>query len=210
MRLLVVVFAPPEGRPANAAGQALARVLQGWEVDEWGLAVERLVVPRTYGDAARLVRERLMQDAPDLFLLYDTDPTSEDYKLHNLAANYDNDPAPDASGAVREDQIIDPDAPVAFRTRLPLDGIWDKLLVENVPVRMSHKATHVFNHVYFRAMQTIHDEGLPTLGGAIETPPLPHEAAPRVPNRTLPELEEETVMVLAVLRKLYAAEHHHA
>lgn len=203
--LLLAIFKPEPGAPPPSAARAARAVVESWDAETRDLQVTLLELPRDYRAATEAVRAALHAQRYDLFLLYDTDPSSEDHKLHQLAANYDDDPRPDADGAVRQDHIIDPDGPVAFRSRLPLDGVWDKLLVERVPVRMSHKATHVFNHVFYRALQTIHDAGLPTRGGAIETPPLPDEATAPEAARDLGQLTEETTMILAVLRKLYPA-----
>lgn len=216
-KLLLVVFARQEGRPEAAAALAARRVVADWDVEGRDLEVDLLSVPRGYEAAAQAVVARLDATRPDLLLVYDTDPDTEEYKLHQFAANYDDAAAPDAAGEVRVDHIIDEAGPVAYRTRLPFDGVWDKFIVERVPVRMSHKAEHVFNHVFYRAMRHIHESDLQVLGGAIETPPLgdaPHLAdappsadahAEAVGPRSLERLEEETIMILAVLRRLYPA-----
>lgn len=203
--LLVVTFAPDEAHPYAALEAAVSDVRSDWDAEAEDLCVSHVVVPRAYA-AWHDVVSHLRTERPDWFLLVDLDPDSSDHKVHVFGANLDDSPLPDVDGVVREDHIIDPDGPVAFRTRLPQDGIWDKFIVERVPVRMSHKAGgHVFNHMLYRVLQAIHDEGLRTLAGAVETPPIePMPDAAGAP-RTSDEVREELRMLLAVLRQLRGA-----
>ncbi len=215
LRLLLAGFDDPQysGRATTCvlshAQQAAARKepLQGIELHVLGL-------PWSHKRAAWEAKESLRDEMPDYFLLLGTDPASTEYKLQVFAANYAHDARPDMDGVRLEDTILDPEGPVAYRNRLPVDGVWDKFLVERVPVRMSHKAGFsVFNHVYYDVMRTVEVEEIPTRCGALETPPMigeekPDEGVedhPLAEGRREDQLVEEFEMILAVLEQLSGA-----
>ncbi len=205
VRLLLAAFDDPEvaGRAATtwiAYAQAMAHKQESVE----DVRLQVVLLPVSHDQAAGEALDLLRAERFDYFLLVGTDPASSDYKLHVLAANYADDPHPDAHGKALEDVILDPEGPVAYRTRLPLDGIWDKFMVEGVPVRMSHKAgLWVFNHVLYDVMRALDVEGSSTRCGAIELPPLAGEESADAQGRDRPRLEEEFHMVLAVLEQLH-------
>ena len=204
--LLLATFQPVTGGGSNAANAAAYRLSEHWDAGSAGIEILPLRLPRAYARAANAVRAALAADRPDLFLLLDTDPASSDWKLHVFAANLDDSPEPDDDGIVLTDSIIDADGPVAYRSRLPLDGIWDKFTVERVPCRMSHKAGgHVFNHVFYQALRAVAEQALPTLCGAAETPPTADEAVAETEARSAEALDDDLRMVIAVLRKLHPA-----
>lgn len=203
-RLIVFTFAEADGFPRATLNKTLRATMAQWEVSGDDMPMTHQTLERTYG-GWKAAATALRHEHPDWCLLLDMDPESSEYKIHVFAANLDDDARADAAGAVRTDHIIDPDGPVAYRTRLPQDGLWDKFLVEGVPVRMSHVASHVFNHTLYRLLQVIQNEQLPVRLGALETPPIePMPDAAGTP-RTPAEATEELYMVLAVLRQLHAA-----
>lgn len=205
VRLLLATFDDPSiaGRAAETwAHYAKAATKNGDPLEDVALQVRTL--PASHDQATETALKALGAEDFDYFLLVGTDPTSSDYKLHVLTVNYADDPRPDAQGKTLKDTILDPDGPVAYRTRLPLDGIWDKFMVERVPVRMSHKAgVGVFNHVLYDVMRALEKKGSSTRCGAIELPPLVGEQADDIEGREKDELEEELHMVLAVLEQLF-------
>lgn len=207
IRLLLAAFEDPQdsGKAAAAVLDHAEQAARGGRLpEEIDLRIIRLPFSHDRGAAAAI--EALQQDPPEYFLLIGTDPTSTDYKLHVLAANYADDERTDVDHQSLKDTILDPEGPVAYRSRLPLDGIWDKFIVERVPVRMSHKAgLHVFNHVLYDVMRAVDLHDLPTRCGALEFPPLDEEAQNGAEGRTRDELEEEFHMVLAVLHQLAGA-----
>ncbi len=215
LRLLLAGFEDPEvSGQAAAHVLSYARKLAADEETVQGVAVQVLMLPWSHKRAGWDVKESLRETMPDYFLLLGTDPGSAEYKLQVFAANYAHDARPDVDGVSLEDTILDPDGPVAYRSRLPLDGIWDKFLVERVPVRMSHKAgLWVFNHVFYDVMRTVELEGIPTRCGAIELPPIQGEqkqdqgarGTPSETGRSGEELIEEFHMVVAVLEQLSGA-----
>jgi pyrrolidone-carboxylate peptidase len=207
LRLLLCGFLTPEqaGHAAHhlleyaAAAQKEGRLLEE-------MAVEVVRLPFSHERAPQAALEALQAATPDYFLLLATDPASADYKLHALAANYADDEREDEDQATLQDTILDPEGPVAYRSRLPLDGIWDKFLVERVPVRMSHKAgLFVFNHVLYDVMRAVDLEGRNVRCGAIETPPMKGEEIDDAEGRSREQLEEELHMILAVLEHLHPA-----
>lgn len=215
LRLLLAGFEDLEvsGR-ATACILSFARQAAARSEPVQGIDLQVLALPWSHKRAAEPVKRALRDGRPDYFLLLGTDPTSSEYKLQVFAANYADDPRADGDGVILEDTILDPDGPVAYRNRLPLDGVWDKFLVERVPVRMSHKAgLSVFNHVYYDVMRTVDVDGLPTRCGALETPPMTGEEKPDegVEDEPLAEgrseegLIEEFEMFLAVLERLSGA-----
>ncbi|MBW3583887.1 MAG: hypothetical protein KY455_12400 [Euryarchaeota archaeon] len=208
--LLLAGFRPRPGMTRNPSLEVIEGLKDGWDEEERDMRLEPLVLPWNYTRATQLVRDALSETRPELFLLLDVDPTSSDHILQVLAANWTDDPAPDQDGAVVHDTIIDREGPVAYRSKLPLDGIWDKLLVERVPCRMGHKAGWgVFNHVYYQAMRTIAQDDLHTRGGAMQLPPLPgQEEGEETEGRPIERQLDEVDMVLQTIRHLYARVEH--
>lgn len=208
VRLLLAAFDDADiagGAAAAWAAYAEATAEQGTPVEDVQLQV--VYLPVSHDEAPGKALTALRARPFDYFLLVGTDPASADYKMHVLATNFADDPRPDARGKTLEDTILDPQGPVAYRSRLPLDGIWDKFMVEGVPVRMSHKAgLWVFNHVLYEVMRALDMAGSKTRCGAIELPPLLGEEQEEVEGRERSRLEEEFHMVLAVLEQLYPVE----
>lgn len=204
VRLLLAGIAEND---SSVVARLLAHIDKTWDFESRDLQVDTLRLPRRYGSAGNLVQGSLDGTDYDLFLLMDQDRTTAEWRLEVFAANFDDSPEPDADGRIHQDHIIDPDGPVAYRNHLPLDGIWDKFVVERVPSRMSHKAGgHVFNHVYYRAMRALDLHDKPTLGGAVQVPATTgDELEDDEPPRSFDAVAEELVMVLSVLRQLYPA-----
>jgi pyrrolidone-carboxylate peptidase len=217
LEILLAGFAATDlARPAAGLSgtRTTTRLLDACEASERaegegfarGVRITVLRLPPRYADLPTVLTAALRDDVYDDLLVLGTDPGSSDHKLHVLAANYADHGEPDADGTILQDHIIDAAGPVAYRSRLPLDGIWDKFLVERVPVRMSHKATlGLYNHAIYTALHIIDTNGLHTRCGALETPPLPADAAEGVAPRSLDELTEDLLMVVSVLAQLHPA-----
>ncbi|UCH32638.1 MAG: pyroglutamyl-peptidase I [Candidatus Bathyarchaeota archaeon] len=96
-------------------------------------------------------------------------------------------------GTRPRDKILEPNAPAAYFTRLPLLGILTRLGQIDIPAEISYTAgTFGCNQLFFHMMHELHCERSKTLAGFIHVPCLPEQAAqlqragkPRVPSMNL-------------------------
>ncbi len=103
-------------------------------------------------------------------------------------------------GARPRDEILEPNAPAAYFTTLPIRRILDELLRKGVPAEISYTAgTFGCNQLFFHTLHKIRAEGLATLAGFIHVPCLPSQAAQlqEVEKRRIPSMSLE-VMTNAV------------
>jgi pyroglutamyl-peptidase len=77
-----------------------------------------------------------------------------------------------------KDEILDPEAPHAYFTTLPIRKILHHLHHNNIPAEISYTAgTFGCNQAFFHAMHKIHSDRLDTRTGFIHVPCLPSQAA---------------------------------
>jgi pyroglutamyl-peptidase len=96
-------------------------------------------------------------------------------------------------GAQPRDKILEPNAPAAYFTALPLLNILAKLRQTNIPAEISYTAgTFGCNQLFFHMMHELCCEKSKSLAGFIHVPCLPEQAAqlqkvgkPRVPSMSL-------------------------
>lgn len=81
-------------------------------------------------------------------------------------------------GTRPKDETLEPDAPAAYYTRLPIRKTLTKLRQNNIPAEISYSSgTFACNQIFFHMMHKIHTGGLGTTGGFIHVPCLPSQAA---------------------------------
>ena len=96
-------------------------------------------------------------------------------------------------GARPRDKILEPNAPAAYFTTLPLLNILNRLRQTNIPAEISYTAgTFGCNQMFFHMMHELHCEKSKALAGFIHVPCLPEQVAqlqkagkPKVPSMSL-------------------------
>jgi pyroglutamyl-peptidase len=79
-------------------------------------------------------------------------------------------------GSRPKDEILEPKAPVAYLTALPIREILSELREKSIPAEISHDAgTFGCNQLFFHTMHKIHGDGLDIPAGFIHVPCLPSQ-----------------------------------
>lgn len=100
-------------------------------------------------------------------------------------------------GTRPKDQTLEPNAPTAYFTTLPIRRILNKLRQNNIPTEISTTAgTFGCNQIFYHTMQKIHKDKLNIKAGFIHTPSLPTQAAQlqKTKNRTIPSMNLDTIV----------------
>jgi len=81
-------------------------------------------------------------------------------------------------GTRPRDETLEPNAPVAYFTTLPIRKILNKLRENSIPAEISYSAgTFACNQLFFHTMHKVHTDRLDTSAGFIHVPTLPSQAA---------------------------------
>ena len=100
-------------------------------------------------------------------------------------------------GSRPKDEILEPEAPVAYLTTLPIREILSKLRENAIPSEISHDAgTFGCNQLFFHTMHKIHRDGLDVPAGFIHVPCLPSQTVQLQEDRkgALPSMELERII----------------
>jgi len=99
-------------------------------------------------------------------------------------------------GTRPKDQTLEPNAPTAYFTTLPIRRILNKLRQNNIPTEISHTAgTFGCNQIFYHTMHKIHKDRLDIKAGFIHVPSLPTQAAQlqKRKNRSIPSMNLDTI-----------------
>ena len=99
-------------------------------------------------------------------------------------------------GTQPKDEVLEPNAPAAYFTTLPIEKILRELRKHYIPSEISFTAgTFGCNQLFFHTMHEIHSEGLNIPAGFIHVPCLPSQAV-QLQNKgkgKIPSMELETM-----------------
>jgi pyroglutamyl-peptidase len=160
MAVLITGFVPWGTHRVNPSGE-IARELGGH------------LLPVDFDQAARELRKLIRQHRPDAVLMMGLAPGRTTIALEAVALNVEHH---DENGKGRRWQKrIRRGGPLALRSRLPLDRIYDRLRKARVPVSISHHAgTYVCNRVFYEGLSAC---GVPC--GFVHVPPFKAMSQPR-------------------------------
>ena len=99
-------------------------------------------------------------------------------------------------GTRPKDQTLEPNAPTAYFTTLPIRKILNKLRENSIPAEISTTAgTFGCNQIFYHTMHKIHKDRLDIKAGFIHVPSLPTQAAQlqKTKNRTIPSMSLDTI-----------------
>ena len=192
MKLLLTGFEPFGGLAANPS-QLIVEALRERESPR---GVEELiceVLPVTFGEASRRLRDLIRAHHPDAVVCVGVARGSDVVRLERVALNIDDSVETDNVNMLRQGQLIDPQGPVAYWSTLPLDTMFQALCERGIPAAFSnHAGTYLCNHTFYSARREL-GEDVPC--GLIHVPLTPELAVE--PEEELPSLPLE-VMVEAV------------
>lgn len=100
-------------------------------------------------------------------------------------------------GTRSRDEILEPDAPKAYFTRLPVRTIFNSLREHDIPAEISYTAgTFGCNQLFYTMMHKVNSEKLNIPAGFIHVPSLPSQAAQlqERKKRKIPSMNLETTI----------------
>ncbi|MBC7814556.1 MAG: hypothetical protein H7175_25600 [Burkholderiales bacterium] len=162
-----------------------------------------VVLPTEYEAAGRSICALIREYQPSVVLALGVAQNRTSISLERVALNLDDSNIPDNAGVIARGRLIDPDAPLAYWSTLPLEKMLEALGRNNIPAVISnHAGAFVCNHVFFTARHEIASLGWPTYCGFIHVPALAEVGKPDLiglPLRTLIAAVECCLEVVEVL-----------
>lgn len=176
--VLLTGFDPFGGATRNPSSEAV-RALQGATLA--GHRVQALELPTVFGVAWQVLHTALRQHRPALVVCVGQAGGRSGFHIERVALNLDDARIPDNAGQQPRDRPIEPGAPTAYFSRLPLQAVVAGLHAQGLPAEVSHSAgTFVCNHVFYRLMHALATEPelQGTRGGFVHVPWLPEQGEP--------------------------------
>ena len=181
MNALITGFEPFGGDALNPAELVLRSLPE--QIGKY--QVRRLLLPVVYQDAEQTLENNVTSDL-DLILCLGQAGGSAALAFERVAVNLDECRSPDNAGDLRMGQPIDPNAPPAYFSALPVYDMAEAASRLNIPARVSYSAgAYVCNHVMFTALRLA--ERIPGCrAGFIHMPYIPEQGKqPSLPLDTI-------------------------
>lgn len=157
------------------------------------------VLPVTFEGASTRLLELIASLQPDVVLSLGQAEGRAQITPERVAVNLDDARLPDNSGEIRTDVPIDPSAPTAHFTTLPVKAIVEELVAAGIPSALSMSAgTFICNHVFFTMQQALSATNVRS--GFMHVPLMREQAAefPGLPTMDLTTMVHATERAIAV------------
>ena len=170
-------FEPFSGFSVNPSWE-LAKKLDGKKIDSF--TVKSFQIPLAYKEIRCVVTEIIDTQKPATII-----GLGQSYRpvisLEKVALNLADLTGSSVlynCGTRPKDQILEPHAPKAYFTTLPIRKILSELLRNNIPAELSYTAgSFGCNQLFYHTMRKIDEDGLGIPAGFIHVPCLPSQAA---------------------------------
>jgi len=176
--ILLTGFEPFGQTPVNPA-EKVASALDGASVA--GGRICSLIVENSFGRSIAQVKRAIATHRPALVVMLGEYGGRAMITFERFAHNFDDSARyalADNAGVSIGGAVNIPDAPLAYRSTLPLNAMTHALRRAGVPADISDTAgTNVCNHLLFGILHHIRMEALPMRAGWIHLPHLPEVAA---------------------------------
>jgi len=156
----------------------VARTFDGKEIDSF--KVKSFQIPLAYKEIRPAITQIIDQNKPAV-----TINLGQSYRPHisleKVAINFADLTESTIiynCGTRPMDQTLEPKAPAAYFSTLPIREILNKLRENNIPAEISYSAgAFGCNQIFYDTMHKIHGDRLDTLAGFVHVPSLPSQAA---------------------------------
>jgi pyroglutamyl-peptidase len=158
------------------------------------------ILPVDYAATNRILPELLENHRPDAVLMLGVAQKRDSINLERIAININDAKIADNTGTLKSGQPIIEDAPVAYRSSLPLEAMYQAIQNAGIAVTYSnHAGAYLCNHVFYLARHSLECAGLGHIPcGFIHIPDMGEEA----PKMPLPKLIQAVRVALsAVMRE---------
>lgn len=170
MKILVTHFDPFGGEEINSA--AMAAQLLPAHIGDVKIFVRQL--PTVYATSAEICKRFLSDYSPDLLLMLGQATGRCQPELEKVGINWDNSAHPDNAGDIRQNLKIDPGAPDALFSTLPIEQMAESCRKLGLPAGISLSAgSFVCNHLMFCMLNHIKANSLPIKAAFLHLPATP-------------------------------------
>ena len=150
MKLLITGFEPYCDYPVNSSW-VVAEKAAAHSVDGVTVAVEQM--PVSFGNAGAALRRAVEKHSPDVIILLGQSGGSDKVKLERVALNMMDAKHADNDGYAPAEEPINPDAPAALFTNMPIKSICAAVEGQGIPVKISNSCgLYVCNRLYYEAL----------------------------------------------------------
>lgn len=177
MRFLLTAFEPFDGTGFNSSLAGCHAFLERWGAE---FDLRFAVLPVRYGLDVEAVEQSLAEGAVDVILHTGQATGASAIRVERLAVNvrYGSD-AYDCTlpeWAIPQ-QAIEPDAPLAYCSPLPVDRIAEAIRADGVPAVVSnHAGIYLCNHALYRSLRRAEQQHSGVRAGFLHIPCLPAQA----------------------------------
>ena len=175
MNLLLTGFGP-FGEVTTNPAQCIVETLAADPPRNDALRLHTAILPVAYDAAGERLRALIEVVRPDVILMLGVAGRRTDIALERIALNLDDSPTrPDNAGRAPDGAAIEPGAPLALASTLPLSELRDVFRAAGVPVAISnHAGAYLCNHAFYVGLRTVERLALPARCGFIHVP-MPRE-----------------------------------
>ena len=173
-KVLLTGFEPFGGETVNPAWEAVAMVRE----EQADARIVRQLLPVTFADSIRVVREAMQREQPDVVLCVGQAGGRSAITPERVAINIDDARIPDNAGEAPEDRPIFADGPSAYFATVPVKKMAEAIRAAGLPASVSNTAgTYVCNHVMYGILYWMEREFPRMTGGFIHVPYCTAQAA---------------------------------
>lgn len=173
MKILVTGFDPFGGEKVNPAIEAVKKLPDTIAGNE----IIKLEVPTIFYESARVVKEKIKQEKPDMVINVGQAGGRSAITPERIAINFQAGSTPDNSGKGPKEGKIETDGADGYFTQLPIKKMVTAIRKAGIPAMVSNSAgTYVCNHLFYE-VQYMRVHEFPNLKvGFIHIPFLPSQA----------------------------------
>ncbi|MEM4666114.1 MAG: pyroglutamyl-peptidase I, partial [Thermofilum sp.] len=176
--LLITGFEPFGGESVNPSSLAAVEAARTLASKLPGVSVVSAVLPVSYRRAREAVRDLVEKHKPDVAIALGQAGGLAYVAVERVAVNLMDTGSPDNDGYAPVDEPIEPGAPAAYFSTLPVRLIVKKLREAGIPAALSYSAgTFICNLVMFELLHLSATRGWPRRAGFLHLPYLPEQAA---------------------------------
>ncbi|MBI5836950.1 MAG: pyroglutamyl-peptidase I [Candidatus Eisenbacteria bacterium] len=147
MSILISGFGPFPGFAINPSQKLVESLLAAPPA---GVPLAGIILPVKYGEAPRLLLEKVAAVRPSAVVSFGVATGSDDIRLERIGINWDESTVPDGTGDTPGGRRIAPDGPDGFFSTLPLARMLAALEGHELPARISNSAgTYLCNHLMY-------------------------------------------------------------
>ena len=173
-KILLSGFDPFGGEPVNPACELLG-LLDGKRLDGYRVVTQE--IPAIRFRAAEALLSAITREDPVMVIALGQSGGRPGLSLERVAINVDDYRIPDNDGNRPVDEPVVEGGPAAYWSTLPIKDMVRAMWEAGVPASVSNSAgTFVCNHLFYRLMRFLEDEGYVRRGGFIHVPYMMEQA----------------------------------